>query len=387
MRILLIHSYYRQKGGEDVVFEQEFELLKKSQDVIAITFRNFSAWHGAAQFLGSIWNIRAARKIKKEIREFRPHVVQIYNWHYGTGPIIIRTANKLGAKVIMNTGNYRLLCPSGTLTHKGKLFTESITKKGFPWKAVVKKVYRESYFQTFWLAFVVWFHTKLKTWQKVDRYIVPSRTVRELFANAQNNLNLPVEKFVVKPNFSVQSEILKRHRNNHFLYIGRLSEEKGIGVLLEAFKNSPHQLVIAGSGPLLNDVTKISSIQTNIKFAGPLDKEAVKEALSNCNALIFPSICYETFGMVITEAMSNGCPIIASDIGSPSEIVLEGITGIHFRAGDKESLRSALDCWQSLSHIEKEQYQKNCFSKYEEFYTPEKNSELLMEIYNSVVEN
>lgn len=380
-----MHSYYQQKGGEDSVFEQEYELLKQSEDIRKITFRNLIGWRGAFQFLLSVWNPGAARKLRKMIKEFKPDIIQVYNWHFASGPVVIQTAKKLGVKVVVNIQNYRLLCPSASLLHNGKLFTDSIEKRSFPWKAIRYRVYRNSFFQTFWLALVVYFHKVAGTWKMVDQYIAPSYTVKKLFTEYKSYTNIPKEKFLIKPNFSIQTGILPHKRGKHFLFVGRLSEEKGIDFLLDTFKNSRYDLVIAGNGPLKSKVLEACAHHSNIRFDGNLDKEKVKEAMSLCTALIFSSIWYEPFGLVITEALSNGCPLIASDIGSPTELVTEGVTGIHFKAGDIESLQSRLDYWQNMSETEKERYSFNCVLSYNELYTPDKNREQLLSIYHSLL--
>ncbi len=387
MKILLVHSYYQQRGGEDSVFEQEYELLQQSEETKALTFRNLGGWRGAVQFILSIWNFGAAAKVRELINEFKPDIIQIYNWHYSSGPAIIHAAKKLGVKIVINVPNYRLLCPSGSLLHKGKLFTCSIQKRGFPWKAVHNKVYRNSFFQTFWLAFVVYYHKKIGTWEIVDQYIVPSNTVLNLFTRYNSYINIPKDRFSVKPNFSIQTDKLPVKRGRHFLFVGRLSEEKGIHLLVDSFENSSYELIIAGSGPLKNMVMESCSRHSNITFAGNLDKEKVKEAMSICTALIFSSIWYEPFGLVITEALSNGCPVIASDMGSPAELIIEGVTGIHFSAGDKESLRNRLDYWQNLSEAEQEVYRLNCINCFNELFTPAKNLKQLLSIYRLVLNN
>ncbi len=385
MKILFVHSYYQQKGGEDSVFEQEYALLKQTLDTRIVEFRNQRGLKGIFQFLFSVWNPVAAQRVRRAIRKFKPDIVQIYNWHYAAGPIIIREAKRLGILTVLNVQNYRLLCPSGTLLKKGKLFTASIEKRGFPWYAVKNKVFRNSGFQTFWLGFVVWFHKQAGTWKKVDKYIVPTQTVMGLFTNSVNNLGISEDKFVIKPNFSVQEGLSVYKRENHFLFVGRLSEEKGIRVLLDAFQHQSHELIIAGSGPLKDEVIRVCTLNSNIRYVGNLDKPAIKEAMSRCNALIFTSVWYEPFGLVITEALSNGCPLIASDIGSPLELVQEGITGMHFRTGDVISLQNKINEWQSLDEGMKEQYRLNCISVYNKLYTPEKNKEQLLSIYQSLI--
>src|SRR5450432_3476944 len=157
MKVLLIHTYYQQRGGEDAIFEQEYALLLQSEDVETLSFRNRTGPGALLQFLGSVWNIRAAWKIKRAIARSRPDVIHIHNWHFAVGPLAIRVAHKARIPVILTINNYRLLCPSATLLHDGKLFTDSL-KDAFPWKAVTRRVYRNSFFLTFWLAFIIWFH-------------------------------------------------------------------------------------------------------------------------------------------------------------------------------------------------------------------------------------
>jgi glycosyltransferase involved in cell wall biosynthesis len=387
LKILLIHSYYQYRGGEDAVFEQEFELLKQVGNVRALSFRNRNGWRGGFQFLFSIWNMSISRKVKRAIMEFKPDIVQIYNWHFATGPVVIRVAKKLNTKVTLNVANYRLLCPSATLVFQGKLFLRSIEKKSFPWEAVKRRVYRRSYIQTFWNAFIVFFHFKSGTWKMVDQYIVPTGIVKKLFNDYQSYLGIPAGKIVVKPNFSTGGSGIISPRARHFLYIGRLSEEKGIHVMLNAFENSPHKLTIAGSGPLVELVQEACSRFPNISYAGKQSKEAVREEMNRCTALVFPSICYETFGLVISEAYSNGCPVIATDIGSPADLVNEGVTGLHFTSGSAKSLRDRLDYWQNLTDAELMQYRKNCISAYQDLYTPEENRKQLLGIYHSLLYN
>ncbi|GAB3041875.1 glycosyltransferase [Spirosoma pulveris] len=380
MRILLIHTHYQFKGGEDAVFTQEQALLEEDNEVKTLVFRNKSGWKGALQFLLSVWNPFAVASIKKRIRTFKPEVVHIHNWHYASGPAIIRAAKRMGVPVVLTLHNYRLLCPSGSLMNGSTIFTESMYAN-FPWKAVRLGVFRDSVIQTFWLAFVVWFHKKAGTWQLVDRYLVLTDFARTLYESSR--LGIDPSRFVIKPNFAQRPEQQQLSRDQHFLYIGRLSDEKGVNVLLSTFRNTGYSLSIAGDGPLLDLVEHVSAVSSNIHYLGTLDKCAVQYAMQTCTALLFPSIWYETFGMVIIEAFALGCPVIASNIGSPIELVQNGINGLHFEAGNVDSLRNTLKLWVSLSQAEKEQYGKRARATYEQLYTPEINYQLLMGIYES----
>ena len=382
MKILLIHTYYQQKGGEDGVFRLEQLLLGQTEHVRTLTFQNLSGWRGAAQFLLSLWNVTAAKKLKKAISEYRPDIIHMHNLHFAIGPIAIRVANKAGIPVVLTLHNYRLLCPSTTLISKGRLFTDSVNAS-FPWKAVANKAYRNSVFQTFWLAFVVWFHKKAGTWKMVNKYIVLTDFAKTLFVNS--SFGVSEQKYVVKPNFVDSIDQQPAKRMDRFLFIGRLSHEKGIQLLLDAFRHIDDELYVAGDGPLKEELELACKQNGNIKYAGSLDSDGVREAMKHCVALIFPSIWYEGMPMTLLEAFASGTPVIAGNLGAMSSMVQHGYNGLHFQPGQTEDLIVQVKYWQSLSHEEKYAYSVNARTTYESFYTPGSNLEKCLTIYQSVI--
>ena len=382
MKILLIHSYYQLRGGEDAVFEQEYALLKKEHDVQKISFQNKGGLKGALQFGFSAWNISASQRVRAAIKECAPDIVHIHNWHFASGPIIIRTAKKMGIPVVMTLHNYRLLCPSATLLENGKIFLASLQTK-FPWQAVKKKVYRNSLLLTFWLAFVIWFHKLIGTWQLVDRYIALTGSGRSVFVDS--NIHISADRIVVKPNFVEPPYFYSEHKEDYFVFVGRLSEEKGIRLLLSAFKKSNYRLKILGDGPLAYEVIEACSHAKNIEWLGHLKKHDVIQTIKKSTALIFPSIWFETFGLVLVESLALGTPLIAANIGSASEIVKDAINGLHFEAGNSDSLLEKLQYWHQLSNSEKETYSLNARHSYISLYTPEQNLKQLTDIYQSLI--
>ncbi|MEH6407732.1 MAG: glycosyltransferase [Leeuwenhoekiella sp.] len=383
MKILLIHTYYTIRGGEDAVFEQETQKLSIDNEVRTITFFNKNSLAGALQFLFSIWHSSASKKVTNELREFKPDVVHIHNLHFAIGPLVIRKIKKLGVPLVLTLHNYRLICPSATLLVKGEINTSSV-KAEFPWNAVFNKAYRESYILTFWLAFTNWFHTKIGTWQKVDKYIVLTDFARQLYLSS--SLNLAKTKLVVKPNFVVQNQYLENiNKGDHFLFVGRLSDEKGIFVLLEAFKNSSYKLRIAGDGPLKETVHKIATGMSNIVYLGRLEKQSVVEELTQCSALIFPSIWYEGMPMTIIEALSLGTPVIASNLGAMASMINHGKNGLLFKYGNSKALLQQVDFWTSLNSKEKEDFYNDALASYSKHYTVEKNLKMLNTIYQNAI--
>ena len=383
MKILLIHSHYQLNGGEDAVFNQEVELLKDYHTVDLLHFQNQGGWKGAVQFVHSIWNIRAAKKILQKIKEFQPDVVHVHNWHFALGPLVFREINYLNIPIVHTIHNYRLLCPSSILLHQGKLFTESL-QQAFPWQAVYNKVYRSSVILTFWLAFVVWFHKKIGTWSKIDSFICLTPFAAELFQ--QSNFGGLKERFTVKPNFRTAPTFdIKIEKGSHFLFVGRLSEEKGIDVLLESFKELPFLIKIAGEGPLKELVEEASREFSNISYLGSLSSEKVVIELQKTQALIFPSVWYEGMPMTIIEALSVSTPIIASNLGAMSSLISSGQNGFHFEPGNVNDLKEKINKFNMLSESIKKQMGSNAFKSYKENYSPELQQEYFDAIYSAVL--
>lgn len=383
MKILLIHNKYQHLGGEDTVVQQEMNLLCENYIVETLFFQNQKGIKGALQFLCSIWNVFAAQTLRKKIKAFQPDVIHVHNWHFASGPILFRIAKKWNMPVVHTVHNYRLLCPSAILMHNNKLFTDSL-HQNFPWSAVQKKVYRDSRFQTFWLAFIVWFHKKIGTWHSIDKYICLTPFAVELFQ--QSNIGLDESKFTVKPNFSEgSSEPFEITRENQFLFIGRLSEEKGIKTLLDAFKTSNHTLRIAGDGPMKEQVLEAQNEFENIQYLGSLSREEVKNELLRTQALIFPSIWFEGMPMTIIESLGCGTPVIASYLGAMKSMILENKNGLYFKPGDSKDLLLKIDQFVELTKEEKKAMQENAFNTFKQNFSINKQMEYFKDIYQGVI--
>lgn len=383
MKILLIHTKYQQPGGEDTVVQQELDLLKEHHCVETLFFQNIGGLQGAFQFLTSLWNLKAAVQIRNHIKQFQPDVIHVHNWHFASGPIIFRVARKMKIPVVHTLHNYRLLCPSAILLHNNALFTESL-HQNFPWTAVQKKVYRDSRFQTFWLAFIVWFHKKIGTWNSIDKYICLTPFAVELFQ--QSKIGLDESKFTVKPNFTNNSsELTEITRDDHFLFIGRLSEEKGIQTLIDAFKASNHQLRIAGDGPMKEQVLVAQNEFDNIQYLGSLSKEEVISELQRTQALIFPSIWFEGMPMTIIESLGCGTPVIASNLGAMKSMIQENKNGFLFIPRESKDLLLKIEQFVALTKEEKIAMQENAFNTFKQNYSVDKQMEYFKDIYQGII--
>jgi glycosyltransferase involved in cell wall biosynthesis len=385
MKILIIHTYYREKGGEDNVVATEAALLREAgHKVDLLCFQNpHQTIQAIFALFWALFNPFSYQKTLQKISAFEPDVVHLHNWHFAASPSVILACKARRVPMVYTLHNFRLLCPSGTLFHDGQLFLASI-KQLFPWTAVRKGVYRGSVAQTFWLALTVYLHRLLGTWQKIDRYIVLTEFGKQVFEQA--NFGVPVERFVVKANSIPDLGVdPAQARGQHFLFIGRLVAEKGVVELLEAFAHSEEQVHLYGYGPLEPLVKSYSMQYPNIHYYGALPAERVAEKLRGCNALIFPSIWYEGMPITLLEAFATGTPVIASNIGSMMDMIRDGYNGAHFIAGSSQDLINKLEQWQTLSHAQKAQYSQNARQLYEAHYTQSKSLSALERIYTALI--
>lgn len=387
MRILLLHNYYQQRGGEDAVFESEAALLaQKGHAVETLVFRN-SEINGFSDRLkagiNSLYSQNAARLFREKICSFQPDVIHVHNFFPLASPSIFTEARRYGIPTVMTVHNFRLICPGALLYRQGSV-CESCVNKTLPWEGVLHACYRNSRLQSASVAMMSAFHKMSATWRNIDRFICLTQFAKERLLNS--SLGLDPTNISIKPNFSfdpfVENSQKAPEQRSGFLYAGRLSEEKGIATLLEAFRGSDLQLKVAGTGPLSRLVEEAARENSNITYLGFQEHPAVLELLKSARALILPSVWYENFPMIIVEALSAGTPVIASRMGGLPDIVEEGKNGFLFHAGDSQDLRKKLN---EMTEPEAFRLGVQARRNYEEKYAPDINYQALIQIYESVV--
>lgn len=381
MRVLIVHCAYQFKGGEDTVVGEESTLLRNAGVTVEILpFSNEGS--APAKVLQLPFNWSAYRKTRKAIAAFCPDVVHIHNLHFAASPSVLYAAKHAGVPFVCTLHNYRLLCPSAILFHNGQPFLDSL-ERNFPWKAVRKGVYKNSKALTFWMAFSMQVHHWLGTWHMPAKYIALSGHASKIFQNSR--LNLPAAQIVVKPNFCSLPLLTPQERGDDFLFVGRLSVEKGIPLLLQVFTKTNHRLIIAGDGPMKEEVIRTTQAHANITYVGSLKKEDLMRLMQQCTALVFPSIWYEGMPLTIIEAFACGLPVLATKLGAMEYMVTPGEDGLLFEAGNAQEVRAVLDEWQSFTPTEKSVFGLHARATYERWYTPEKNLQQLLAIYADVM--
>ncbi len=383
MRILIIHNQYQHIGGEDFVMRQEMDILLKDHEVELYSVKNVKGVKGYLQYLRYPINWSETQKIRRKIEAFKPDIIHIHNMHYALGPLFILHLKKLGIPMLMTLHNFRLICPSATLFYDGNIYLESI-KSNFPWNAVKKRVLENSYIKTFWTAFTYWLHRKLGTFNLIDQYVVLSDFSKRIFK--ESSFPVSIEKFVVKPNFVVQTAPDSIVDDQSFIYIGRLSEEKGILPLLHAWKATNYPLKIFGTGPLQSEVEQICKHSSNIRYMGFQTREFISRHLAGANALVVPSICYEAMPLSVLEAYAAGIPVLASNIGILSEMVVPLYTGLLFDPHHHTDVVSTLSEWSNLDEEKKITIRANCRKEYQLKYERSLVMNQLIDIYQELLE-
>lgn len=382
MRVLVVHTKYLQKGGEDVVFENESALLAGAVVTEKLLFHNHSGIRGLFQFFFSILNVPAAFRILNKARKMKADIVHFHNWHFAIGPFAIRLLQWFSIPTVLTIHNYRLVCPSSTLFYANALHPEN-ANKSFAWSAIFKRAYKGSFLLSFWIAFIVWVHHRIGTWRGVSKYIFLSPFMKDLFEGSY--LGLQAEQLCIKPNSISDPALPEVERTADFLYVGRLTDEKGILPLLECWKDLPYTLHIFGSGPHEPAVKRYAARYPSILFHGQAEKHIILAEMRKCTLLLFPSVWFEPFGMTIIEAFACGTPVLAVDIGGIPALIQDGANGILIQQLTDENLRVAIDRWVQLDPSQQAKYHQNARQSFLRFYTNEMSLQSLLRIYNSLL--
>lgn len=343
MKVLMVHNYYQQGGGEDVVFLAEQENLRRhGAEVHTFTLSNDSIdgqspLKTAAQ---TLWNARVARQLADLVSERGIELVHFHNTFPLVSPAAYWAVRGRGAAVVQTLHNFRLLCAAASLYREqdgpdGKTgrICEDCVGKLLPLGAVRHSCYRGSRAGSAVVAGMQVAHRLLGSYSRaIDRYIALSESGRDKLIEG----GLKAELLSVKPNFLVSDPGTGAGDGGYALFIGRLTPQKGLLTLIEAWKQLGTRLPlkIAGSGPMLAEVQQRAADVTGVEVLGGQDGEGVRALMAGATLLIAPSEGYESFGMVVIEAYACGLPVVASNLSALNSLVQDGVTGRLFGPGD-----------------------------------------------------
>ncbi len=379
MRVLMVHNAYQQRGGEDSVVESEVALLRQHGHEVHVYERHNDEvgqtpkWQLAA---GTVWSSRTVRDVQALIAGFKPDVMHVHNTMPLVSPSVYWAAQKLGVPVVQTLHNFRLLCPQAMFVREGRVCEDCLGK--VPWRGVLHKCYRGSRIQSAVMAGMLTTHRVLGTFAtKVDKFIALNEFCRAKMIEG----GLDGDRISVKPNFVDWQPAPRWDQRVGGLYLGRLTPEKGVDVLLRALVRQPGLRVrVVGGGPMAEVVAGASGVD----YLGFLPLTEIWGHLSTASYMVVPSVWYEGFPRTIVEAFASGVPVIASRLGSLAEVVTDGKTGLLFNPGDDEDLAAKL-AWAESHPQAMIRMGQAAREEYEARYTPERNCAELIEIYRSAM--
>lgn len=394
-RILLVSKFYYTRGGAEVVaINMANDLAKRGYEIGVFTMdypQNLSPanFYTASQvdFSGGLIDkLKFAMRtmgyngikssFKRALQEFKPDIVHLHNVHSYLSPVVVKLAKEYGCKVVWTLHDYKLACPAYSCLNRGRICEKCFTSKI---NVVKERCFKENlpasvlaYFEA-----VKWNVKKLQRY--VDYFVCPSAFIKRQMLKA----GLQEEKLKVVCNFvdPIKLDQLKRAeipdtRDDFYVYVGRLSEEKGVATLLKAAKDLPYKLKLVGGGHLYDGFIAEYGNCDNIEFMGHQPAEKVAEILLSAKCLVLPSECYENNPLSVIEALCAGIPIVGANIGGIPELI-DAEWGETFESGNVEDMQQAI-----IRVMAKEKYDyKSIAKRSQERFSFETHFKQLKELY------
>ncbi|MCY4044645.1 MAG: glycosyltransferase family 4 protein [Cellvibrionales bacterium] len=382
MNVLICHNAYQIYGGEDHVVAAEIALLEQNGHQVTlwrVTNDDIKGPLGKINAgLRAAYSQKAKQTLKALIEAHTPEIVHVHNFFPLMSPSVFDACQEMGVPVIQTLHNFRFFCAKGTLNRDGKFCEKCLHHS--PYQAVKHGCYRGSKLQTIPVAHMIDKHRRARTFiEKVDRFIALTEFSKSKFLE----YGIPSKKIAIKPNFlHCQNKGLPLSmRDIPVVYVGRLSEEKGIDTLIKMADKLAYPITVIGEGPLQSAVMS----NNNIRYLGALAHDEVMDSVGRSRVLVLPSVCPESgLALSVKEAMMQGTSVVVSDIGSLGEKVAHKVNGLKAPVNDVDAFVEQVSLlmeddhlWQAISTKAVQFAQDN--------YTPASNIDQLLNIYQDVI--
>lgn len=354
MRILQLFNRYAYVGGEEIAVDQITEELSAVHELRTITFdsnewaRSTSWPSRAKQFLSMAWNPESIKRFRNEVREFRPDVILIHNiMPVGSAALFLHLV-KCGIPVVQFVHNFRPFSVNGYCWGNGKLLPQGLDRNFIP--EILAGSWQNSRLKTAWYGLLIWFLHQAGVFTKIHGWIAISEFMKDTFIRGGiDGDRIRVISHSWQPRCSEEDLASARNPDAEpsFLFLGRLTEEKGVDVLLDAWErfieSSPVGILrIAGDGPLKEQIELRCRSLERAHYVGFQTGAAKAQLLRECSALIVPSVWWEPLGLVLYEAYDHGKPVLAARSGGIVDHVADGQSGWLHEPGDTGQLVSHL---------------------------------------------
>jgi glycosyltransferase involved in cell wall biosynthesis len=380
LRILVLHSPYLSgpASGENRVVEDEVRLLREGGHEVEVflpTRRAGQALGGLREGMSAVWSREAVQKVRGMIDRQRFEIVHCHNLFPALSPAVLRAAHDAGAPVLMTLHNYRLACLPATFLRDNRVCEDCLGH--VPWRGVVHRCYRGSAAASAALATSLTLHRARGTFDSVDLFLAVSDFMRAKHIEA----GLPADRVSVKRNFAWGTR-RREGPGEYALFAGRLSPEKGVRTLLDAWRGIDVPLVIAGDGPEGDELRPLAP--EGVRFLGAVEAARMPELVAGARALVLPSIWYEGAPRSVLEAYAAGVPVIASSIGGLPDLVEDTVTGLLVPPRDSASLAAAIE--RLSDDAESLRLGEGAWKEWSERYAPEVALKDLERVYRRALD-
>ena len=351
MRILLVHNYYEQAGGESGVFENLLRLLKRVGQDVEVYSRhnseilNFNLKNKASMAMGAFFSLRSWSELKTLIRRRRPAVALVQNVFPLISPSVYYALRSEGVPIVQLVYNYRFVCPDAQLFSLGEICERCVL--GNHWHAVARKCYRDSHSLSAWYAANLKLHRVMGTFSRNnDLFIIPDHFLGTRLIKG----GIPAHKIRRNVNpFFVEDYQPCYEPGEFILYVGRLVRQKGVFTLVHAIAHSSSDgppLYIVGDGESRGELEKLVrnlKLANRVKLLGPRWGKDVQWLIARSRFVVIPSEWYDNLPLVLCQAYATAKPVIASAINGIPEYVENGVDGFLFEPGNVAELSQRID--------------------------------------------
>ncbi len=407
MKILQINKYHYLKGGAERSYFNTIEILEKQGHEVAVFsmchpqnkstkwskyfisninyHQKQSLWKKIKLAGKMIYNREAVKNLEKLIKDFQPEVAHLHNIYHQLSPAIINVLKKHNIPIIMTLHDYKIICPNYSLFARGEVYNRC--KNGKFYQCFFDRCIDNLWIKSLLGTIESYWHKK--TYQKVDLFIAPSKFLKNKFKDYGFKGKIVHLPYAVMPySFDNKTDYEKQ---DYFLYAGRLSQEKGVDVLINAFvklkNNNLIKLIIVGDGPTkkrLQKLTKKLNVNKKIIFVGHKNKNELFSLILKAKAVVVPSVWPENLPFSVLEAMSLTKLVICSKIGGLVEMIKNNKNGLIFSIGDIDELTNTLE--NVIKHPElAKKLGQNARNQVINVYNPENYYQKLMQYYQEII--
>lgn len=340
MKVIQVINKHRFGGGIDIVADATISLLKKRGNSVFLVSRDsrklgYSFWAKLRAFGCSIFSPSAWLEMLAMLRMNAPEIVHVHEVYPLISPWFLKACRKVCVPVVMTCHDYRLVCPTANHFQGGNIC--ELCCEGREYWCIIKNC-RSNIFESVAYALRSAVARKFRLFHdNVTFFIALTNFGRDRLIDA----GFAEKRIVFLPNMvSIPDSPIDPSDGEYIAYAGRISPEKGIDTLLAATRKTGIPVRLAGDGPIKHELVKRSP--KNAAFVGLLDRGRLDEFYRKARFLVVPSIWFETFGLVVAEAMGHCLPVIASRIGGLPELVDDGVTGLLFEPGNSKDLANKM---------------------------------------------